>query len=104
MTLMIANANPTGRKNSLQHVSHFRLAREVFRGKSPVGKSIQVGNQHFFRIVGVQAYKTPSAGVGSSLAAQDLNVDVVIPLTTDRSRIGDVIELRRARQLYATKA
>ncbi len=69
-----------------------KIAREVFRGKSPVGKSIQVGNQHFFRIVGVQAYKTPSAGVGSSLAAQDLNVDVVIPLTTDRSRIGDVIE------------
>lgn len=68
------------------------VAKEVFRGASPVGKSIQVANQHFFRIIGVQGYKTPSAGVGSSLSAQDLNRDIVIPLTTDRSRIGDVIE------------
>lgn len=70
------------------------IATKVFRGRSPVGKSIQVGNRHFFRIVGVQGYKTPSAGAGSSLSAQDLNRDVVIPLTTDRSRVGDVIERR----------
>jgi putative ABC transport system permease protein len=69
------------------------IATKIFRGKSPIGKSIQVGNQHYFRIVGVQGYKTPSGGIGSSLAAQDLNRDIVIPLTTDRSRIGDVIEL-----------
>lgn len=70
------------------------VAKKVFRNKSPIGKSIQVANEHFFRIVGVQGYKTPSAGVGSSLSAEDLNRDVVIPLTTDRSRIGDVIERR----------
>lgn len=70
------------------------IATKVFRGSSPLGKSIQVGGQHFFRIVGVLGYKTPSAGVGSSLSAQDLNADIVIPLTTDRSRIGDVIEKR----------
>ena len=68
------------------------VAKEVFRNASPIGKSIQVANQYFFRVVGVQGYKTPSAGVGSSLSAQDLNSDIVIPLTTDRSRIGDVIE------------
>ena len=68
------------------------VARTVFPGISPLGKSIQVGNLHFFRIVGVQGYKTPSAGAGSSLSAQDLNRDIVIPLTTDRSRIGDVIQ------------
>ena len=72
-----------------------KIAREVFRGKSPLGRSIQVDNQHFFRVVGVQGYKTPSAGVGSSLAAANLNEDVVIPLTTDRSRIGDVITRRQ---------
>lgn len=70
------------------------IATKIFRGKSPLGKSIQLGNRLFFRIVGVQRYKTPSAGVGSSLSAQDMNRDVVIPLTTDRSRIGDVIERR----------
>lgn len=67
------------------------VARKVFRAQSPLGKSIQVANQHFFQIVGVQRYKTPSGGIGSSLAAQDLNRDIVIPLSTDRSRIGDVI-------------
>ncbi len=70
------------------------IATQIFRGASPLGKSILIGGQHFFRIVGVLAYKTPSAGVGSSLSAQDLNLDIVIPLTTDRSRIGDVIEKR----------
>ncbi len=70
------------------------VAKRLFPGSSPIGKSIQVGNEHFFRVVGVQAYKTPSSGVGSSLSAQDLNADVVIPLTTDRSRVGDVIEKR----------
>ncbi|MCC9601335.1 ABC transporter permease [Stieleria sp. JC731] len=71
------------------------IARNVFRGKSPLGKSIQVDNTHFFRIVGVQGYKTPSAGIGSSMSASDLNSDIVIPLTTDRSRIGDVITRRQ---------
>ncbi len=70
------------------------IATKIFRGSSPLGKSIQVGGEHFFRIVGVLGYKTPSAGIGSSLSAQDLNRDVVIPLSTDRSRIGDVIERR----------
>ena len=70
------------------------IAKKIFRGMSPLGKSIQVGNRLFFRIVGVQGYKTPSAGIGSSLSGQDLNRDIVIPLTTDRSRIGDVITRR----------
>lgn len=68
------------------------IAKKIFPGRSPLGKSLQVANANFFRIVGVQGYKTPSAGVGSSLSAENLNLDVVIPLTTDRSRIGDVIE------------
>jgi putative ABC transport system permease protein len=71
------------------------IAKKVFRGKSPLDRSIQVDNKHFFRIVGVQGYKTPSAGIGSSLSATDLNQDIVIPLTTDRSRVGDVITRRQ---------
>ncbi|MCA9194522.1 MAG: ABC transporter permease [Planctomycetales bacterium] len=70
------------------------IAKRVFPGSDPIGKSIQVAGEHFFRIVGVQGYKTPSAGVGSSLSAQNLNTNIAIPLTTDRSRIGDVIERR----------
>lgn len=72
-----------------------QVAIDVFRGHSPIGKSIQIANRQFFRVVGVLQYRTPSAGVGSSLSAQDLNRDVVIPLSTDRSRIGDVLEKRQ---------
>jgi putative ABC transport system permease protein len=67
------------------------VATEVFPGQSAIGKSILVSTNHFFRVVGVLMYRTPSAGVGSSLSAQDLNYDIVIPLTADRSRIGDVL-------------
>ncbi|MGI9518995.1 MAG: ABC transporter permease [Pirellulaceae bacterium] len=65
------------------------IARELFGHESPLGKSVQVGNQHFFRIVGVTKWRTPSAGIGSSMSAQDYNLDVYIPLTTDRARIGE---------------
>lgn len=68
-----------------------QIAREIFPATSPIGKAIQVDGENFFRIVGVQRYRTPSAGIGSSLSSQDYNRDVIIPLTTDRSRIGDVI-------------
>jgi putative ABC transport system permease protein len=67
------------------------VAKQLFRYENPIGKTVQVSSQNFYRIVGVTRYKTPSAGVGSSLSAQDLNSDVYIPLTTDRSRNGDVI-------------
>lgn len=76
------------------------VARKVFPAQSPLGKSIQVANKQFFQVVGVQNYKTPSAGVGSSLSAQDLNRDIVIPLTTDRSRFGDLI-IRREQGSYS---
>jgi len=64
---------------------------QLFQFEDPLGKTIQVGFSGLYRIVGVTKYKTPSAGIGSSLAAQDLNNDVYVPLTTDRSRNGDII-------------
>ena len=71
------------------------VAKKIYPGQSAIDKSIQVNNQHFFRVVGVLMYRTPSAGIGSSLAAQDLNKDIVVPLTTDRSRIGDILSKRQ---------
>ena len=67
------------------------LALKLFQHESPVGKSLQVAGQQFFRVVGVTRYRLPSAGIGSSLSAQDFNRDVYIPLSTDRARIGEVI-------------
>ncbi|MEZ6096135.1 MAG: ABC transporter permease [Pirellulaceae bacterium] len=69
----------------------YDLARKLFRHRNPIGRSIQVSNANFFRVVGVTEFRNPSAGIGSSLSAQDYNLDVYIPLTTDRARHGDVI-------------
>ncbi|HMO15337.1 MAG TPA: ABC transporter permease [Pirellulaceae bacterium] len=76
------------------------VAKQLFLFENPIGKSVQVGSQNFYRIIGVTRYKTPSAGVGSSLSAQDLNKDIYIPITTDRSRNGDVIT-KRVRSGYS---
>lgn len=67
-------------------------AEKLFPYGDPVGKTVRVGEEHYFNVVGVTSYKAPSAGTGSSLAAQDFNKDVYIPLTTDRSRFGEIIE------------
>ncbi len=67
------------------------VALTLFQFENPLNKAIQVGIGGLYRIVGVTKYKTPSAGIGSSLAAQDLNNDIYVPLTTDRSRNGDII-------------
>ncbi len=71
------------------------IAKELFGHESPLGKSIEIGNQHFFRVVGVSQWRTPSAGIGSSMSAQDYNLDVYIPLTSDRERIGEYLYRRR---------
>ncbi len=67
-------------------------AEKLFPYGDPVGKTVRVGEEHYFNVVGVTSYKAPSAGTGSSLAAQDFNKDVYIPLTTDRARFGEIIE------------
>ena len=67
-------------------------AEKLFPYGDPVGKTVRIGEDHYFQVVGVTSYKAPSAGTGSSLAAQDFNKDVYIPLTADRARFGEVIE------------
>ena len=67
------------------------LAAKLFRFESPIGKTIQVADRHRFQVVGVTATKMSSAGVGSSLAAQDFNRDFYIPLSTDQKRVGEVL-------------
>jgi len=67
-------------------------AEKLFPYGDPVGKSVRIGEDHYFQVVGVTSHKAPSAGTGSSLAAQDFNKDVYIPLTADRARFGEVIE------------
>ncbi len=67
------------------------LAKALFPYGDSVGQSVRIGASHYYRIVGVTDYKAPSGGTGSSLAAEDLNKDAYIPITTDRARFGDVL-------------
>ncbi len=79
------------------------LARELFRHENAVGKSVLVAESHFFKVVGVAKWQTPSAGIGSSLAAQDYNKHLYIPITTDRSRFGEILIKQDAGQFSVEK-
>jgi putative ABC transport system permease protein len=71
------------------------VAEKLFPYGDPVGKSIRIGENHFYRVIGVTEKKSSSAGTGSSLAAQDFNKDVCIPLSTNRARFGEVISTEK---------
>jgi putative ABC transport system permease protein len=67
------------------------VAEKLFPFGSPVGKSIRIDDGQYFRVIGVTSNKASSAGSGSSLAAQDFNQDVYIPLPTDLARFGEIL-------------
>src|SRR5207247_4828255 len=58
-------------------------AEILFPIEDPVGRSVCVGNTHYYRIVGVTERRAASAGIGGSQAAQDYNRDIYIPFQTD---------------------
>ncbi|QDU61464.1 Macrolide export ATP-binding/permease protein MacB [Planctomycetes bacterium Pan216] len=71
------------------------VAEQLFPFENPIGESIQVGDD-FYTIVGQTESRTPSAGIGGSLSAQNFNADVYIPLSTLRVRIGDQVLTARS--------
>jgi putative ABC transport system permease protein len=71
------------------------VAQELFPVEEPLGKSVQIDTM-FYSIIGVTAERTASAAIGGSLAAQDFNKDLYIPINTFRARIGD--EVRTPKQ------
>ncbi len=70
-------------------------ADRLFPFDDPIGQSVNV-NQHRYRIVGVCRDRMPTGGSGGSLAAEDYNNDVYIPLRTCLGRFGERIVLRVA--------
>jgi putative ABC transport system permease protein len=65
-------------------------AQRLFPFEDPVGQAIRI-EEAFYVVVGVTRERSPTAGIGSSLAAQEFNNDVYIPISTLWSRIGDLI-------------
>jgi len=79
------------------------VADKLFPFGDIIGQTVRIGESHFYSVVGVTDYKAPSAGTGSSLAAQDFNKDVYIPLTTNRVRFGEVLINRKSGSITAEK-
>ncbi len=70
-------------------------AERLFPIDDPIGKSVRV-EEAYYVVVGVTKPRSPSAGIGGSLAGQDFNLDAYIPVTTLWSRIGDQVITRRS--------
>jgi putative ABC transport system permease protein len=71
-------------------------AEKLFPLDDPIGRSVLVGDEHNYRVIGVTEFKAPSAGIGGSMAAQDYNRDVYIPFATDQARFGRMLFYNRA--------
>ncbi len=89
----ITDAEVDGRKNHC--VLAAQTAERLFPFGDPLGKAVLVEGT-FYKVVGVVKRRQASAGIGTSLAAQDFSKDVYIPISTLWQRVGDMIITARA--------
>ena len=75
-------------------------AKRLFPYEDPIGQSVKLGSD-YYTVVGVTKERQSSAGIGNSLAAQDFNKDVYIPLNTCRVRFGEKIVNSRSGSMEA---
>jgi len=75
-------------------------AKQLFPYEDPIEQSIKLGAD-YYTVVGVTDKRESSAGIGGSLAAQDFNRDVYIPLNTCRLRFGERIIDNRSGSMQA---
>lgn len=70
-------------------------AEALFPFKDPVGDTVRLGS-HFYLVVGVLKDRMPTGGSGGSMAAEEFNNDVYIPLQTCKVRFGERIFIRQS--------
>lgn len=73
------------------------LANRLFPFEDPMGQEVQLGS-FYYKVVGIM--KERSSG---SVATEDLNLDVIIPIATARVRFGEKVFLRSAGSRSAEK-
>ena len=78
-----------------------RDAQALFPDERPARKSVKLGTD-YYTVVGVTV-KRATAGIGGSLAAQDFNKDVYIPLNTCKLRFGERIINNRSGRVEAVE-
>jgi len=71
------------------------VATRLFPFEDPLGRSIHV-ERDYYTVIGIMKPRAPSAGIGGSLAAQDFDNDVYVPINTLWNRIGDQVFTRRS--------
>ena len=62
----------------------------LFPFEDPIGKAVRLGTD-YYTVIGVTRERAGTAGIGTSLAAEDFNKDVYIPLNTCKLRFGERI-------------
>ena len=72
------------------------VAQTLFPYEEPLGKLVRVGDNYYFRVIGIANSRSPSAAIGSSLKSEDYSYDVYITLKTMQTRVGDTVVVRRS--------
>jgi len=75
-------------------------ASTLFPYEDPIGRAVKIGAD-YYTVVGVTAERAATGAIGGSLAAQDYNRDVYIPINTCKLRIGERIIDNRAGTMTA---
>jgi putative ABC transport system permease protein len=71
-------------------------AATLFPLTDPLGKSIRIGEDQYYQVVGVAKPRAASPGLGSALPAEDYTRDVYIPFDTDQKCFGENVVFDRA--------
>jgi putative ABC transport system permease protein len=74
-------------------------AATLFPKEDPLGRSIRIGADQYYTVVGIAERRAASPGVEGELPAQEYNRDVYIPFRTDRVRFGQYLAFLRGGSL-----
>jgi putative ABC transport system permease protein len=68
----------------------YETSKTLFPYEDPIGQSVKIGTD-YYTVVGVTKERASTAAIGGSLAGQEFNKDIYIPLTTCKLRFGERI-------------
>jgi putative ABC transport system permease protein len=71
------------------------MADQLFPFEDPVGQTIVIASNDY-KVIGVMSNRMPTGGAGGSLAAEDYNNDVYMPIHTYRHMFGATVFLRQS--------
>jgi putative ABC transport system permease protein len=71
------------------------VAKRLFPLTNPIGKTVRIGSDRYFRVIGVLRSRSISPGLGGSLPAEDYGTDAYIPLSTDQKYFGENVVFER---------